>query len=436
MLESVKSRYWSLGKIAAITGAFLAILLFGVFITTQTSYAAQTVPYKINYQGRLTNSSGTPLATGNYNMKLRLYSVATAGTAVWSETRDISTQQVAVTNGQFAVQLGDVTALPASLFTSYPLYLEVEMPTVATATCNTAACAVWTEGAMTPRQGMASAGYAINADQVDGIDGASIARIDMANTFSANNTLNGNVLIGSTNSATKFVINDNTPTALFTADTVNTIVKVGTTGSATLGTSVRLLSTSAEFNGTVRVGDATNGIDISGANGVVLNGTARRANTILLTAEYAGAVLDAGSGANNTGSMTSKLDLTNRRNYYKWTTTSATAQSYDVVVQVPIPSNFSAWASTTPITVDTYTSDTTNGTITIEARDTAGTVVTGINFASITPSAAVTWQSVSAGTISGTYTAGGYMTLRLRMAAPTSGDTRISNITLNYLTKW
>jgi hypothetical protein len=291
---------------------------------------------------------------------------------------------------------------------------------------------------MTPRQPVSSAAYAMqanNASTLDGIDSTSFARNDAANVFSSSNTFNSTLTIGSANSATKFVINDNSAVALFTADTSSTIVKVGTTSAATLA-NVRLLSTSAEFTGTVRIGTATDGVDISGANGVLLSGTARRTRSILLMPEYANAVLDAGSGSNNTGSMTSKLDLTNRRNYYKWTTASGTAQSYDVVVQVPIPSDFSAWANTTPISIDTYTSDTTNGTITIEARDTAGGVVSGINFASVTPTATTAWQTKSAGTISGTYTAGGYVTLRMRMASPTSGDVRISNIKLDYLSKW
>jgi len=388
----------------------------------------------MNYQGRLTNASGAAMADGLYNMKFRIYDAASGGTLQWSEVREVG-NRVQVTNGQFAVQLGDVTMLPASIFTNQNLYFEVELPSPASVNCSTSGCASYTEGPMTPRAKIGSSAYAINADQIDGVDGTSLARNDATNTFSADNTFNATVTLGSTNSATKFVVKDNSNAALLTADTSATIVKIGTSGAATLA-NVRLLTTDAEFNGTVRIGSATNGIDISGANGILLSGTARRTTSIQLMPEYANAVLDAGSGSNNAGTMTSKLDLTNRRNYYKWTTTSATAQSYDVVVQVPIPSDFSAWASTTPISIDTYTSDTTNGIVTIEARDTANAVVTGINFASVTPTATSTWQTKSAGTISGTYTAGGYMTLRIRMTSPTSGDVRISNIKLDYLTKW
>lgn len=465
MLKSVASRFMRTRR-AGLWLALFAMLwsCSGALLLAHPASAAQTVPYKINYQGRLTNASGAQLADGNYNMKFRLYSVATGGTATWTETRDASTQQVAVSGGQFAVQLGDVTALSPSMFTSQPLYLEVELPTPATATCNTVGCASWAEGPMTPRQALASSAYAMNADTVDGIDGANIATLDGSNHFTGATTnidgdvyLNGGFFESMGNAefdAQSYFYGDmymynTSPTALrvrdganttdlFVADTTNMVVKVGlpSSATATLGSTVKLLTTSAEFNGAVRIGNATDGVDISSTTGFVLNGAARHSKATVLIPEYANAVLDAGSGSNNTGTMTSKFDLTTRRNYYKWTTTSATAQSYDVVVQVPIPSDFSAWASTTPITVDTYTANTSTGPITLEARDTAGAVVTGMNFGSITPSAATTWQSVSAGAISGTYTPGGYMTLRLRMTSPTNGDTRIGNITLNYLTKW
>lgn len=419
-----------------ILGAFLllASLMCAFVFMPATSHAA---PGKINYQGRLTDATGAAKPDGQYNMKFRIYDAASAGTLLWSETRETTTR-VTVTNGQFNVQLGEVTAITDSVFAANTTYFEVELPTPATATCSTAACGTYTEGAMTPRQPVASAAYAMqanNASTLDGIDSTSFAQQGTANTFSANNIFNGNITVGSTNSATKFTINDNASVALFTADTSATIVKVGTASAASLA-NVRLLTTSAEFTGTVRIGTATDGVDISGASGILLSGTARRTESINLMPEYANSVLDAGSGSNNTGTMTAKLDLTNRRNYYKWTTTQGTAQSYDVVVHVPIPSDFSAWATTTPISIDTYTSNVTTGPITIEARDTAGVVVTGINFASVTPSAATAWETKSAGTISGTYTAGGYMTLRIRMVSPTGGDVRISNIKMDYLSKW
>ncbi|RYF28295.1 MAG: hypothetical protein EOO17_05105 [Chloroflexi bacterium] len=170
--------------------------IFIVFITsiivTTNVHAAQTIPYKINFQGRLTDAAGNVKPDGLYNMKLRLFSTASGGTAIWTETRE-TTNRVQVTNGLFSIQLGDVAALTPSVFTNYPLYLETELPTPATATCTTAACGTFTEGAMTPRSPLGSSPYAFNADTVDGIDGSSLARNDASNTFTvgSTNTFNG-----------------------------------------------------------------------------------------------------------------------------------------------------------------------------------------------------------------------------------------------------
>jgi hypothetical protein len=419
---------------------FLGILLFAamivgvLFVPASTAFAA---PGKINYQGRLADATGAAKPDGQYNMKFRIYSAASGGTLLWSEVRE-TTNRITVTNGQFNVQLGSVTMIPDSVFASDATYFEIELPTPATATCSTASCGTYTEGAMTPRQPVSSAAYAMqanNASTLDGIDSTSFARNDASNTFSSSNTFNSTVTIGSTNSATKFVINNNSSVALFTADTSATIVKVGTTSAATLA-NVRLLSTSAEFTGTVRIGTAADGADISATNGVLLSGTARHTKSIVLTAEYANSVLDASPGYSNIGSMTSNFDLTNRRNYYKWTTSASGGQYYDVVVQVPIPSDFSAWASATPMTLDVY-STSVFGYVVAEARDTTGTVVTGIDFSTVVgPSSSNTWQTRSLGTVTGTYSSGGYMTLRLRMRAEQGVETRISNIKMDYLSKW
>ncbi len=62
----------------------------------------------MTYQGFLVDSTGTPLATNNpanYPVIFRIYSVATAGTALWTEQ-----QVVTVDKGQFSVVLGEGSA--------------------------------------------------------------------------------------------------------------------------------------------------------------------------------------------------------------------------------------------------------------------------------------------------------------------------------------
>jgi hypothetical protein len=185
-------------------------------------------------------------------------------------------------------------------------------------------------------------------------------------------------------------------------------------------------------NGTVVIGSATNGITLS-ASGITLSGTARPGVRIPLMAEYPNAVLDNGSTGNNAGTMTSGYDMSNRMNYYKWTTTQSTNQTYDVVTQVPIPDNWGAWNGN--IDVSAYTSNTTNGTVKIQAIDSNGVVESDCNFVSATPAATGAWQTTSncnLSTSGNTYTAGGYITLRIRLQSPNAGDVRVGNITLYY----
>lgn len=180
-------------------------------------HAATTVPTTLNFQGRLTDTTGSPVADGLYNMQFRLFTVDTGGSSVWDETRETTTR-VQVTNGLFATKLGDVTPLSASLFASGALYFEITLPTPATATCGTAACASW-ETAMSPRHQLTTSAYAYNAETLDGIDGAALAQLSANNTFTGTNTVN-------VASASALAV-VNGATNLFKADTASSQVVIG-----------------------------------------------------------------------------------------------------------------------------------------------------------------------------------------------------------------
>lgn len=64
----------------------------------------------INYQGRLTNSEGKPVADGNHKLVFKIYNQKTGGSALWNEWQTLNTQ-----NGIFSTQLGidnDLASLP------------------------------------------------------------------------------------------------------------------------------------------------------------------------------------------------------------------------------------------------------------------------------------------------------------------------------------
>jgi hypothetical protein len=182
-------------RVILLVASALALMTtaFGVLIAPSAS-AVQTIPYKINFQGRLTDNNGNALADGFYNVKFRIWTAASGGSNSWEGDRvfGAADNRIQIVNGLFNIQFGDTTlgdpALSTALFSgTYPLYLEVELPTPASATCASNACAVFTEGAMTPRQPLASAAYAFNSDTLDGLDSSAFGQISAANTFTGAN---------------------------------------------------------------------------------------------------------------------------------------------------------------------------------------------------------------------------------------------------------
>lgn len=180
----------------AFTLVASALFLGTQIISALPAQAAQSIPYKINFQGRLTDQSGNILANGTYNIKFRLFDALTVGVNKWEEDRVFGgvDNRITVTNGLFNVQFGDVTGLTPALFSGiYPLYLEVELPTPATATCASNGCASFTEGAMTPRQPLASSPYAFNADTLDGLDSSALVQLTPAGQQTGSINVSGNI---------------------------------------------------------------------------------------------------------------------------------------------------------------------------------------------------------------------------------------------------
>ncbi len=101
------------------------------------------VPQKLGYQGRLLKADGTP-ESGSTTLVFKLFD---GSTEVWSET-----QTVALTDGYYAIELGDVAALPANIFNGHELALEL--------TANGAA--------LSPRQRVTSVPYAMACTNLTG----------------------------------------------------------------------------------------------------------------------------------------------------------------------------------------------------------------------------------------------------------------------------
>jgi hypothetical protein len=130
----------------SISAVIVVVLVLGA---VAFSFGA-SVPQIINYQGTLSNKTGP--VTGQVNMVFRVYSSATGGNPLWSETWSSTAtpaNPVIVTNGAFNVMLGSLTPFSATFFADHPkTYLGTT---------------VGTDSEALPRQQFASVGYSFAA---------------------------------------------------------------------------------------------------------------------------------------------------------------------------------------------------------------------------------------------------------------------------------
>lgn len=125
------------------------IFIAAVLILVAGTGNAQ-VPQLINYQGMLTDNTGTNVNTIRA-IQFLIYDAENGGTVLWSET-----QNVIVTNGLFNVLLGTVTLIPHNVFDGGNRYFTLK---------------VGTDAEMTPRKRLVSVGYAFHAHNSDRLGG-------------------------------------------------------------------------------------------------------------------------------------------------------------------------------------------------------------------------------------------------------------------------
>ena len=123
---------------------FRIALLVCLFCTLGlTGFAG--VPRLINYQGKLTDQDNRPLE-GAHKLTLRIYDAPTGGSLLWEEIH----QGLMIQKGVFSVLLGSVKELDLEF--DRPYYLAVQ---------------VGDDPEMSPRQQIASVGYALRAEKAD-----------------------------------------------------------------------------------------------------------------------------------------------------------------------------------------------------------------------------------------------------------------------------
>jgi predicted lipoprotein with Yx(FWY)xxD motif len=141
---------------------FIFVLLALLSLMLLISGAIGQVPQMMNYQGYLTDATGTPVPDGNYNLTFTIYDAESGGTVLWTETNPT----VAVSSGLFNVILGSVD--PISLPFEKPYWLGVK---------------VGTEPELLPRMRLTTAAYSFRAGDANSVKGISASTIPAANNL-------------------------------------------------------------------------------------------------------------------------------------------------------------------------------------------------------------------------------------------------------------
>lgn len=88
-------------------------LILTVFVIICSAFTALAqIPQIINYQGRLTDSGGNPVANGPYLANFKLYGSETGSDLLWSS----GFQTITTTDGLFSYPLGSNATLPVDIF--------------------------------------------------------------------------------------------------------------------------------------------------------------------------------------------------------------------------------------------------------------------------------------------------------------------------------
>jgi hypothetical protein len=139
----------------------IILLLFIIFMGVQITYA--DVPSTVSFQGRLTNSSGIPVADSLYTISARLYDseAAAIGAHVWIDSFDVQSK-----NGYFTIVFGSGLSPLTSLDFNQQYWVGVK---------------VGADAEMTPRQALHTVPYAMNVSD-DAIATAKIKDLAVTTT--------------------------------------------------------------------------------------------------------------------------------------------------------------------------------------------------------------------------------------------------------------
>ncbi|MBU1179805.1 hypothetical protein KJ885_02600, partial [Patescibacteria group bacterium] len=142
--------------------AFVFILRAG--LEPLTGHAATGIYKALNFRGTLQNTDGSAVADGSYDMYFAIYDASSGGNCLYVATGTCSSataKSVGVTSGVFTSMVGDTDNGDNAItldFNDDEYWLGVK---------------VGTDDELTPRVRIGAAGYAFNADLLDGLNTSS-----------------------------------------------------------------------------------------------------------------------------------------------------------------------------------------------------------------------------------------------------------------------
>ncbi len=123
-------------------------ILLAAVIALAIPLTGFAVDREIGFSGFLTNNLGSsPIADGTYSIVFSIYTVASAGVAIWSETQTVTT-----VTGEFTVLLGSVNPLTVEFASDSNYWLGIK---------------VGVNPEMTPRKQLLYVPYAFREEKVE-----------------------------------------------------------------------------------------------------------------------------------------------------------------------------------------------------------------------------------------------------------------------------
>jgi hypothetical protein len=139
------------------------------------------------------------------------------------------------------------------------------------------------------------------------------------------------------------------------------------------------------------------------------------------------------SGAAIVGQLTNGYDETNQENYYHWTSSSASFNTYWIAARVRLPADFFSWDAVNPIEFRYRTADASSAVnaMRIEMLDTDGDAVT---LTGNTGLAATSWTTatITGPESAGTFTPSGIVTIFVKIGTTNAGNSDAGFINLNW----